>query len=352
MNREIAYKPLCAMLAVFYVVTYYQSKGENGLKCLGRVVRFFFIASFIFFLATLLSPQAVSTRDFLYSGIDYASFDKKRIEVFGFRQGGLAGALFTFSYQVAAGAGLFISDVLVCKWRWLIVHFAALVLAILALVLGGERSPLIGLACALGLHLMMGGGVIMYKRLIIVVISLVVLSILFETVISELMDIRENIHLVERMTSEKSNTEAKDRIQVQLWALRMIASYPLGIVWAGESYDNMINKAGLELQIVPHNGYMTRTLFYGWPLAIVVVVIFRKVYQMGRAAVKWGGAQQFSIFAAVVAVLVNALFHNPSFLTFSPETVMLLLFLGGSVDYCVKQFGNRGYLSRVCMNEP
>jgi hypothetical protein len=329
MTQEIFIKPLFGTLAVFYVVTYYQRYGYDGLSTMKIVVIGLFLTSFIFFLATVISDTAVDWRGRLYAGVDWKQLsdlmDKYN------KQGGLTSALFYFSYQVSAGITLFYSEMITSGFRKSVCLYAILLcIGILTLLLSGERSPLLAVMISV---IVIGWMIRQIRRTIVILICLAVLYFPVILLSERFTAQRENTNLIARLTNEGHHSEALGRIETQLWALCQIPFYPLGTHGAGESYFELIEDSDVEYAIAPHNGYITRVVFYGWVLMGVVVAVFMRIYNMARQIVHQNLYKVLPVFAALFAILVNACFHNQSFLSFAPETILLMMLFASFFDF-------------------
>jgi len=330
MTKVIGIKNISAIFATLFIVNYYQEMGEKGLNRLKNYIILFFLTSFLLFLGTGFTHTALVFRERVYAGLE-APFSMPNL----FRgQGGLASTLFFFSYQVATGIGLFVGEYfLKSKIKKFFFLSCMVAIAALALMFSGERSPIIALAAVCFVLAFIRGKI---SKMIILGLILISIYIPFREMVNNLIELR-NVTVIQRIMDDKKQEEAYDRITLQLWALIKIPQYPLGVHGHGASYSSIVGGANVEDRTSPHNGYITRTLLYGWFLLLIVYLVFHKVIKMILIVKREEFYETIPIIGGLIGTLINACFHNSSFLSFQPESLMLLMLFAGYFDYSLRK---------------
>lgn len=327
MVGEVGFKPISATLASFFIAIYYQQMGEEGLERLKNFLALFFILSFALFIGTILSDAALRLREALYMGV---SFEGTSINPLTFRgEGGLNATKFGFGYQIAAGIGLFIGEVYKRGLRKSILPLGLIALSALTLILAGERSALVAVALALLVI-----GFIVGKPGKIIFMSLILVAFYFPLKgVVEIISKPTEETTINKLMEGRHREGAVERLEVQLWTISQIPFYPLGITEVGVKYDSLVKKGNFANPIAPHNGYLTRVLTYGWFLLVIVFAVFYKIVKMVRVIKRKKLFIILPVLGGLIGALANAIFHNPSFLTYLPETIMLLMLFSAYFDY-------------------
>jgi hypothetical protein len=195
----------------------------------------------------------------------------------------------------------------------------------LAMVVAGQRSSLVSVVIGVGLLLLVARKI---KGVLLMFGALAVAWLVLSPQINDLEDMR-SYNLVTRM--DQGSDDLSMRVNIQLWAAGQIPSYPFGVVGAGLDYKALApvyGGTGTRV-IAPHNGFITRTLLYGWPVLILLAILAVHVLKMARESVcdqRFGEHLylEWTCLGGVVAGSVNALFHNASVLSFQEETLVCL----------------------------
>jgi hypothetical protein len=331
MDGEVFIKHDLAIFAVFFIITYYQQMGEEGLERLKNYIALFFILSFVLFLGTFVSDNVLKFRENLYSGV--LSGRENRVWRMFLGKGGLASTRFFFSYQISAGICLLIGEIYKRGLNKSIFTLCLIAISALTLILGAERSPLVAVALALVVI-----GFIVGKPWKIIFMGLLLISLYYPMQLV-IQGMAEPTHetAIQRVLDENKREGSIERILLQFWVLSEIPFYPLGIRGQGLAYETFIREGNFEDPMAPHNGYVTRPLSYGWFLLFIVIIVFYKVVKMVSVIKRKKFYTILPVLGGVIGAMANAFFHNASFLSFSPETVILLMLLGGYFDCNLKK---------------
>lgn len=298
-----------------------------GPRWLAFGLGMFFAASFLLFLATVYVPAVRDWRSVLYltSEKTLASLENGALteEAMTVQQGGFTPYLHLFGYQISAGLALVFALATLrggrASWLW----FGPTALAVMTLFLAGQRSAFLGFLIAFA------GVILLRRRLWTGLLLTAGLGVLVAIVIyaSEgVGDLRE-YNVVDRV--QAGDSDFTSRLALQWWALRESLVHPFGLIGADLDYFEIAPDLLGPRIVAPHNGYLTRLLLFGWPVGLLTAFMFWLILRMGRAS--WrrydespDARLEMTLFLTLVSVMANALFHNASFATFNPETLVTL----------------------------
>ncbi len=302
-----------------------------GTRWLALGLGAFFAASFFLFLATVYLPAVRDWRSVLYltSEKTLASLENGALteEAMTVQQGGFTPYLHLFGYQISAGLALVFALATLrgsrACWLW----FGPTALGVMTLFLAGQRSAFLGFLIAFA-------GVILLRRrfwtglLLTGGLGLLVALVIYAS--EGVGDLRE-YNVVDRV--QAGDSDFTSRLALQWWALRESLVHPFGLVGAGLDYFEIAPDLLGPRIVAPHNGYLTRLLLFGWPVGFLTVFMFWVILRMGRASWRrYDGSpdaiMEMTMFLTLVSVMANALFHNASFATFNPETLVTLYLYG------------------------
>ncbi len=306
-----------------------------GTRWLTMALGLFFAGSFLFFLATVFAPAVREWRSAVYltSETTLASLENGALteEAMTVQQGGFTPYLHLFGYQIAAGLALVFALAALDRARFAWLWFGPTALGVLTLFLAGQRSAILGffVACV---------GVIALRRRVWIGVGLGVgLAVLVGVVIhvsSGVTDLRE-YNVIDRVQTGESDFGA--RLELQWWALRESLTHPFGLIGAGLDYFDIAPDLLGPRIVAPHNGYLTRLLLFGWPVGLLTLFMFWIIVRLGMASWRrFDGSREatleMTVLLALVSVMANALFHNASFATFNPETLITLYLFAACHD--------------------
>jgi hypothetical protein len=316
------------ILLLAYFFSLVPVRDPKGLRWIGKGLALFFASSFLLLIGTILSDPIRELRSALYQRSDAfmsnESFEFQMLsETAHFGQAGFAYFLHVFSYQTAAGAVMLLGFVIYAKGKVRTLWSLAGVLGFAALFFTGERSAAVAALAAASVMLVAA------RRPGVLLGVMVVMGIalwLGSEYYSHLAEVREH-NTLERA---QSIDDVGYRMRLQWWAFQKCLQYPFGLQVAGIDYRVLLGKELPEYSIAPHNGYLTRTLSYGWLVAVIAFFMVAQVVRMARATLetmKRRRAEDAEVGAlfGLLAAMVNALFHNASILTFEANTLAVLL---------------------------
>ena len=324
------------ILATSYIIVFEKNNGSYSLNRITLFITTFFALSFLLFVVTLISQTGLLLRDFLYSGIDASKY----VGVLGldsthFRQGGLSYFLFTFGYQIAGGTMLLIGMAIVQSGKLKVFFIISTIIAITTLFVAGQRSAIVGVGT---------GAILLFplfkiKRIGFAVLLTVVLLIgSFYTVSKTIVFRGENNTSMGRLLGDNpANDDILYRLTAQVVGAKLILNYPLGIRNANISFSQEVfNLTGYYIPSI-HNGYLGVILSYGWLFGAIIILVCYKIIRMGLSTLKLSFTEtehkiEIIVYASLISVMVNALFHNASIFTFSSESLVLLFLYSAWYD--------------------
>lgn len=316
---------LVEIAGIFFGLRYFIKNNPERAIWATRILAGILTISMAWFTGEIISGAPSPIRLAIYLRGDEHAFMGSTID-----QNGLSPHLFKFGYQIAVLSPL---TIIMCfiekKWHWKIIWIIGGVFSIFALIFAGERSVVFAVGFVLFLFL--------YKRKHLGLAILIVLMVLISLFISSKVSIRQSIFT--RLQSEKGEREAIERMRLQLHGLKIAANNPLGLIFTGTDWEEEALSSDVDFTvwhgniIAVHNGYLVRVISYGWILGIFVILVFLRLFKTMRTLfsqkvnseeIKYAQAVALSL----ISVLIQALFHNSSILSFDPTSVtVLFLFL-------------------------
>lgn len=329
-------------LLFFFALQIYGAASKENAVRLVRVFTLVLLFSLLVYAIGLIFPlHLFAIRYFLYGGI----FDQlEREGLLGisalYWSAGLAPYLHVFGYQVAAGAALVLSFFMTAR-RHRAVWGALALLSFVIVIIVAQRSVLPALVMALLTVFLLkyrdsGGfrGLLdNTRRLAVLSVAIASAGALAAVVMAEYYPENDVVLVQERVGSEDLWT----RLGMQLAAVEIIATHPLGLVaegraeedWGGLAeglgYDVVHDANQVDFALV-HNAYLRIVMYLGWWSGAVMIVFF--VYLLKEAlrfrrhvrprSPSDGEIGRYGVVATAVFVslLIQAMFHNDSIFTF------------------------------------
>jgi hypothetical protein len=320
-------RPACELLMLVYLFSIRHLATSKTLEILGTSLGLFYCASILLFLATLVSPVARDLRMTLYAdtvarsaSVEESGGDTESVDV---QQGGFSYLLHTFGYQLAAGvpfiAGLALLDPSRKRSYWTL----ALASGVAALAMAGQRSAVLASGIAfIGLLSWTSGWV--RKTAVAALVAAACAGFLAAPGL-------EDVRTYNTALRFRTSADAENRLDLQVWTLSQSLRYPIGIAGDQVDYASIAPVWTARGPLAPHNGYLTRLLWYGWGVGALTLGILAVLTRM--AACSWRAwRKQFAMplecvgLWALIGVMINALFHNASFVTFNADTLVILFF--------------------------
>ncbi|MCX7804242.1 MAG: hypothetical protein N3A38_03530 [Planctomycetota bacterium] len=312
--------PLLILLpAALYFVR--SAPDDASLAWRVRALRIFILLSCALMIASTLSPDVASMRWKLYGSQRFLGGGEEEFETEFSRQGGLSRFIFWLGYQYAAAIPLIAGPVFLGiekPFRSL----AAFGGAAIAILLCGERGTVVAGGVGLLFLLAMARNKARAAAALLALSPLLVASYcLYEPLAPR----REGADLVSRFATIE---DYHDRLAIQILALEMIVRHPLGMMYAGRDFMEEAFSRGLPPHS-PHNGFLTAAVCYGWPVLVFEIAILVRLAVMCFETVRCrdssaSAAWEKTCCAAMVSNFLFALFHNASFLSGEPVSVLLM----------------------------
>jgi hypothetical protein len=329
-DKQLMSRELLELAMLGYVFSLSPLRTDNGVARIGNAMAAFYVVSMTLFLLTVFVPGASEIRAALYmtSVKRMAAVDDEVLETAAqaLEQGGLSFFLHNFGYQLASAAAYFVALASAGKGTGTVRWTAAVVLSAVSILLAGQRSAVVGAVCALLLVM-----TIVRRARALVVLAVVAIVAWTTSELGGFNDVR-SYNTLGRL---ETYSDTESRLTLQAWALTAALEYPLGIVGAGVNYAEIAPVHDMRGPVAPHNGYVTRLLWFGWPIALFVGAIFRALWLMARRTITAGASRASSVWevaslAALASVMINALFHNASFVTFHSDTLTMMFLYAGA----------------------
>lgn len=286
------------------------------------------LVSMFWFLSTYFSDQLYNLHLHLYQETDpYILFTGQR--------SGLVQDLHTFGYQLAVLSMFLITGCLASRGRRRLLFIALAVCAGLTVFLTGERSLIAAIGagtCALGLKY----GSRRRMFLVGLLVAMILASIIMRHNPAELVSRSSQLSLETKLKSARMQSEMFDRFRLQWEGALLIIDYPQGLVLAGKNWVDVISHRAPSLFrtwgriIGVHNGYLGTVIMYGVPMLLVVVFVLYALVTIAFNLLSVRGVegridwQHAALGSALIASLVQAMFHSASFLTLESSSVAVV----------------------------
>jgi hypothetical protein len=337
-------KPLSGALFVLAVNVYREKKlvsDQNILNFVGLCC----VTSVLWFdLEMTLQQPFQLLREKIYQKIYFA--DESSNIVYANLRTGLTPFTHMLGYQIAFAIPICISTIV--NRRNAALGLVGILICILGLHLSGQRSAL--LASLLGSTAVVRRfpisryGIVFASALSAVAASFGIASLVSQNFFSNILTIGQ-LPVLEKTIDSESLQDGLFRLKLQLRALELIALHPFGTIahqvdWQLDGMVHVLNsmpeisvsvfeKDGQFTEIAVHNGYLVNGLKYGvFYLGIVCFVLWSTTNNLVHCCAnskmfQWDtNHSKFSVFISVC--LVQSLFHNGSFMSFEPISLLVL----------------------------
>ena len=312
---------------------------QTGLERLVKVYLVILTLSVIWFLLTSFIQELYYVHAVIYQ---YTMADVIR----GLRSG-LVANLHTFGYHLVPLTVLLISLTILSKGFKQLAVIALTGMTLLAVLMAGERSVLLGVA--------VGTGIVMTRPqfrnrvnflfiLLAWVLGLVAIEMNLMQMLGlapeEILKAGTHADLLSKLDSGEYGDEGSSRLMLQWEGLQVIAAHPIGLKIAEKSwYDIMLVKnpeiflawGPLGTVIAVHNGYLAEALVYGWPTFFLTIFTLYHLGTIGLQLVfsnredKRTENLDIGLGAAMLGSFFQALFHNGSYVGGDKATLIVIL---------------------------
>lgn len=324
------------IVGIFCGITYFVKGNRERAIWATRILASVLIISMVWYVAEVAYRDLSLVRVFIYHSVLQRYGEKALLSAVAYPNG-LSQLLFLFGYQVSVAVPLTIMLFLIDKGKtWRVFWGIGSIVSLLAMIFAGERSVLLSAAIALTLFL--------YSRKqfkpAVIILTLSLLTVF----IFSLVEIDVGKNLLHRIQDEESQGEAFARVKLQLIGLKVALENPLGLKVTGESWGDEALSSGADFdawsgeETAVHNGYLGRVIPYGWIFGVLMAVVFLHLYklmksvslfvQTNRERAQYAQAVSFCL----IAVLIQASFHNSSLFNFNAVSVTIALLLSIWVD--------------------
>jgi len=231
---------------------------------------------------------------------------------------GFTGSLFQFGYHLTLLIPLTISLTFNSKKILTkLLAFLFLILGIVSLFESGQRGPALGIGITLIFVILpyLNGR----NRIYLVIFSLIC-SILFLN-----YNNLNNSYLASKILTLG---DYEWRLNLQLRAVEALLTYPQGLFIANVTWGKIASDLFATGELTAHNSYLVVALYLGWLFALIMIhILFFSIRTFvldlrlnSRKRLYIGNWAHLGLLAGYFALLINALFHNPSLFTLDGTT--------------------------------
>ena len=348
-DKNIFKNIICGLqhIVVLYLLAIHGLKNLNNAITLTRIFAIVLFLSFIFFnIGFIIFPeQFIQLRYALYGKYYEQLIEEGLFSMPSLLLAGLTPDPVRFGYQVTAGF-LIISLFFIEKHRyWKLFLISASIFVFTALIVIAERSVVAAFVAGFVIYIMLlhrraftlKKVIRMHLILLLLLGTYILLFYKMEYILD--FNFMESTNRPIKLLHERFGLgDIGIRLGMQLAALEIISEKPLGLFAEGmkeEDWGYLANEKGYE--VVPdanniayalvHNGYLRPIMYFGWIIGLgiifILIYLFRqlkyfkaKIQEEDSERKKYGRA----IASVLVALLVQAMFHNYSLFTFEKAT--------------------------------
>ncbi len=232
---------------------------------------------------------------------------------------GLSTTQFTFGYQLAAFAPFALIYTFLYS-RPFYIKLLAFAACLVFIYFGMQRSVFIAFLGSVAIFM-----VIFYrlKAVIFIGIGILVGTLLFNYV---LKNYSENDNII---TKNINNDPEFDRTLLTAENLKILADHPLGLVFYGKSWADVIYRNRVFVSgVTSHNAYLMFLTYLGPFLGLLLlIIIYTSIFRIGFNALKEIRHKENALLVclcfAFLSISINALSHNASLLSADGPTVFL-----------------------------
>ncbi len=319
-------------LATFALIFGLATGSSGKALRLTRVLTLFYVVSGSWMILSTFIPEPFANiRGFLYAGHLDRFTGSNLIMAY---PTGLTFGHFAMGYQLSVGLVLALLLIQTDKGLWRLVWLSGSLILMAAVILSGQRSILPALGVALGLFLLHRRRI----RIALLVMGIAGLGLWF----FHQMEISKTP--LTMMFQKLEHDDYRSRISWQLAALRIIVERPMGDLFGELNWDQEALDHGADFDVyggtikAVHNAYLGNALQYGWiGAALVLWAIWHILNQcLGRVLNPTYfrcPSQPYALLCvlALIAVMVQALFHNADLFTLEPSSWVIFSLAGAWV---------------------
>jgi|GEM_PF-512256 len=231
---------------------------------------------------------------------------------------GIAIYMFTFGYQLAAFTTFLVIYTSVYK-RGLMIQAASLVICLVFLLYGMNRSSFIAFVCALLLFWLL-----FYRIKVVFILALIAgLSFMFNSAIEDLSSGRK-----QNILSKNERKGDENRGDLMIENVKIIGDYPEGLVFHGKTWvdvamHNATFRSGAEGLITSHNAYLMFVTYLGIVVApLLLLFLYYRVLKISWYCLTHIRSKNNRLLICLcfsfMAISINAMFHNEWLLSSGP----------------------------------
>lgn len=233
---------------------------------------------------------------------------------------GISTTQFTFGYQLAALTPFLLIYSFLFK-KPIFYRLIAFLICLILIYLGMQRSVFVTFACSIALFFVLNYRL---KSVFFLAIGLTFLVAFYSFVMQNDVTSRDNI-----VAKNIENDPQYNRSLLTAENLRIYADYPLGLVFYGKTWGDVIYRNQVfSSGITSHNAYLMFMTYLGPFLSFAFLLliyggIFRVMIQAFREIKKKENALLLCLCFSFIAVSINAAAHNAWLLSADGPTLFL-----------------------------
>jgi len=220
---------------------------------------------------------------------------------------GIAIYQFNFGYQLAALVPFLLIFTFVFE-KPSIVKILSLLVCLLFIYLGMQRSVFVGFVCSVFLFLLLYYN---YKAIFIVLFAVCAAFVFYTYVLKDNLDSYNNI-----LTKNEHNMQEYNRSTLAAENLRIYSEYPYGLIfygkdWSDVTYRNEVFSSGLT----SHNAYLMFLTYVGPFLGLGILAgLYYKIGKIIVGAFRNVRKKEFALMICLccsfITISINSLSHN------------------------------------------
>lgn len=287
------------------------------------------LASMFWFLMTYFSNTIYDIHIKLFQISDpYILYIRQR--------SGLTPNLHFFGYHLAVLSMFLITSCFASNGKRRVIFMMLTAFTGIAILFAGERSVIAAIACGVVALFFKAHYRMRKLPLALLFTAIFTLSVFCQNPIGWGAASNQR-DLVDRFQSDALQSETTQRFQLQWEGLMTIFEYPEGLVLAGKKWAEVIYSRDHTLfftwgrVIAVHNGYLGTGIQNGLPVFVLIVLVFYWLARLALTLLSVKGAGGISdwlctaLGSALLASLVQAMFHNASFVTLEGSSVIVVM---------------------------
>jgi hypothetical protein len=233
---------------------------------------------------------------------------------------GIATYQFNFGYQLAALVPFLMIFTFVFK-KPFPVKVLILLICLLFIYLGMQRSVFVGFVCSSFLFLLMYYN---YKAIFIMALTICAAFVFYTYVLKDNLDSYNNI-----ITKNENNMQEYNRSTLTAENLRIYSGYPYGLIFYGKNWSDVIYRNEVfSSGITSHNAYLMFLTYLGPFLGLGILIgLYHRIWKIIIDAFRNVRKKEYALIVCLccsfIAASINSLSHNSWLVSANGPTIFL-----------------------------